>query len=135
MLCLFSRVFEAAFGDLERVVLLRFLDRLLDLYFFNFPFLRVRDLESDLLLDRRLGDSDLRFLEVDLDLDLLRETERFLDNDRLLERDLLLGDLRRDRDNDRRDTDLPPVFEYERRSLDHDPCSRNLDLLLDRNLE
>lgn len=102
--CLFSRDFDVALGDLERV-LFRFLERLLDLYFFNFPFLLVRDLDNDLLLDLRLGDTDLRFLEVDLDLDLLLEI------DRLLESDLLLGDLRRDRDNDLLEADLPAVFE------------------------
>ncbi|CAL7950909.1 unnamed protein product [Xylocopa violacea] len=56
------------------------------------------DLETDLL--DLLLDRDLRFR--DTDLDLLLESDRFLDEDLLLEVDLLFGDLRRPRERDLR---------------------------------
>jgi len=83
LLCFFSRALDVLFGDLLRD-LLRFLERLRDLYFFVFSFRLSRDLDSDRL--RRLGDSDRRLR--DSERDLLREMEYRLDRDRL--RDLRL---------------------------------------------
>lgn len=107
--CFFSRdLDDILFGDLLRD-LLRFLERLRDLYFAALSFRLSRDLDSDRLV-RRLGDNDRRLR--DSDRDRLREIECRLDRDRLRDMDRL-RDLRLVRDDDL-------LRELERHDLEYD---------------
>lgn len=119
-------------GDLLRD-LLRFLERLRDLYFFVLSFRLSRDLDNVRLDRLDLGDSDrCRFRDSDRG-DRLREMECRLDRDRLRETDRLREVLRLVRDDDllrSREIERQDL-EYDRpRSLDQD--NRRRDLLLDR---